>query len=521
MHYIIVLLKKITQLAIGLILFLNLIGKDSAAQIVGQYTGVDFATNYTNPVQGSSCGNISGINASIGDADFVNGAAEVPLGWQFSGTWNSGLTYYDGPGSEVLLVSLHTYTESWHVALRLSNSTTTAFQPFNLTIITTNATGSLNHCGGVVNNFNYERPSQELDFANYAIPAGVGVIGIIFEPFADGAVDPDPHGVLILQGTLSGIPCDTVITTNQNICQGDSVLFQGTYYNSSGIFSDSLINFAGCDSVLLLNLTVNPSFLNNLNQSICNGDSILLEGSFQTTTGIYTDSLQTTSGCDSIVITNLTINPTYQISQNLEICQGDSILIGGTFYNSSGNYPNLLQSNLGCDSLVTTLLTVTQFGDATISLVDSLCENNSSIFLTAVTNGGIWSGVGIINSSSGQFDPNIAGAGQHEIIYNLGSLCQSADTTIILVLPSCNLIIPNVITPNGDGLNDFLVFKNLESFPNNHLLIFNRWGQNLFETDNYQNNWNGDGHSDGTYFFILELNNPDNTIHKGAFTIFE
>ena len=252
----------------GMVIALCVFSNISFSQIiVGPYTGIDHATNYTNPQQGGACGNIAGINASIGDADFVNGAAEVPLGWQFSGTWASGATYYDGPGSEVLLVSLHTYTEKWHVALRLSDGTTTAFQPYNLTIVTSNATGSLNHCGGVVNNFNYERPSQELDFASYVIPGGVGVIGIVFEPFDDGAVNPDPHGVMILQGTPSATPCDTTITSQVTLCQGDSTLFQGNYYNSAGMYYDSLQTPAGCDSILVLDLTVNPIFVTNLNPS--------------------------------------------------------------------------------------------------------------------------------------------------------------------------------------------------------------------------------------------------------------
>ena len=84
----------------------------------------------------------------------------------------------------------------------------------------------------------------------------------------------------------------------------------------------------------------------------------------------------------------------------------------------------------------------------------------------------------------------------------------------------CDVVVPNVITPNGDGMNDLLVFENLENFPNNHLLIFNRWGQKLYEKEGYQNDWNGTKYSDGTYFFILELNDKKNTLHKGTFKLF-
>ncbi len=201
------------------------------AQInVGTYVGIDHATAYTNPTTGGGCGSIGAINLSIGDADFVNGSAEVPLGWSFSGTWASGTTYMDGPGNEVLLVSLHTYTETWSVALRLSNGTTTAFSTYALTIVTNNATGTLTTCTGLIGStFNYERPSQELDFASYIIPPGVGVIGIVFEPLTDGAANPDPHGVMILDNTPILSPGSSVISDSTcfGTCNGTATVVDG------------------------------------------------------------------------------------------------------------------------------------------------------------------------------------------------------------------------------------------------------------------------------------------------------
>ncbi|PJC62155.1 MAG: hypothetical protein CO022_06035 [Flavobacteriales bacterium CG_4_9_14_0_2_um_filter_32_27] len=82
------------------------------------------------------------------------------------------------------------------------------------------------------------------------------------------------------------------------------------------------------------------------------------------------------------------------------------------------------------------------------------------------------------------------------------------------------LIIPNVFTPNGDGFNDLFVIENLEFFDNN-LKIYNRWGTKVFEKENYKNNWDGNGVSDGTYFFILEVKLMDDSIetHKGTISI--
>jgi gliding motility-associated-like protein len=76
--------------------------------------------------------------------------------------------------------------------------------------------------------------------------------------------------------------------------------------------------------------------------------------------------------------------------------------------------------------------------------------------------------------------------------------------TVVVTVDDCALIIPNIITPNGDGINDALYFRNLEKFPNSSILIFNRWGNKIYESANYANNWSPDT-SDGVYYFILNV----------------
>ncbi len=68
-----------------------------------------------------------------------------------------------------------------------------------------------------------------------------------------------------------------------------------------------------------------------------------------------------------------------------------------------------------------------------------------------------------------------------------------------------SLTFPNIITPNGDGYNDKFVIKGLESgaYPNNKLVIFNRWGKKVYETINYNNDFDGNGLPDGVYYYIF------------------
>ena len=119
------------------------------------------------------------------------------------------------------------------------------------------------------------------------------------------------------------------------------------------------------------------------------------------------------------------------------------------------------------------------------------------------------------------------------------------DTSIDLEVKPVKLKFPNVITPNDDGSNERFEIteddgsgggdggdggdlKSADNEPidlskyyiSNKLTVFNRWGKKVFETDNYQNDWDGDNLQDGTYFFILICEGEtDSPTYKGSITI--
>jgi len=82
------------------------------------------------------------------------------------------------------------------------------------------------------------------------------------------------------------------------------------------------------------------------------------------------------------------------------------------------------------------------------------------------------------------------------------------------------IITPNIITPNGDGKNDYFVIKNLESSLANELVIYDRWGKKIFDKSDYKNDWNGEGHPDGTYYWILRTKGQMQSVStKGTLNI--
>jgi gliding motility-associated-like protein len=79
--------------------------------------------------------------------------------------------------------------------------------------------------------------------------------------------------------------------------------------------------------------------------------------------------------------------------------------------------------------------------------------------------------------------------------------------------------IPNVFTPNNDGINNAFKIKALP--PNSKLVVYNRWEQIIFKSENYQNNWDGQEAPDGAYFYILEFTIKDKQYReKGVVSIF-
>ena len=65
--------------------------------------------------------------------------------------------------------------------------------------------------------------------------------------------------------------------------------------------------------------------------------------------------------------------------------------------------------------------------------------------------------------------------------------------------------IPNIFTPNGDGLNESFEIRYLDFFPENHLEVYDRWGVKIYEEENYHNNWTAQDAPDGVYYYILHV----------------
>ena len=74
----------------------------------------------------------------------------------------------------------------------------------------------------------------------------------------------------------------------------------------------------------------------------------------------------------------------------------------------------------------------------------------------------------------------------------------------------CSIVVPNLLTPNGDGQNDVFLIANINLFPDNTFKVLNRWGVEVYGENGYNNTtkvFTGDGLTPGRYFYSLDLGN--------------
>jgi len=109
--------------------------------------------------------------------------------------------------------------------------------------------------------------------------------------------------------------------------------------------------------------------------------------------------------------------------------------------------------------------------------------------------------------------------GIYEIELQVRTCADTAVSTMTLRVKDCNIKIPNVITPNGDGRNDRFVIKGLEHYPGSQLHILDRNGRIVYESMDYQNDWDASNLTKGTYFYRLQLNDAKKTEKNGTLSI--
>jgi hypothetical protein len=158
-------------------------------------------------------------------------------------------------------------------------------------------------------------------------------------------------------------------------CAGTSYTFNGQTLTSSNTYEVTLRNAAGCDSLVTLELSFLDQISNQINVAICSGQSYRFNGIDLTSNGTYRDTLKSVFSCDSIVILNLSVNPlpTPTITQNGQELSTENF----SFYQWKLNNNNIVGAN-------NRTFTPTAIGNYTVEVADNnSCKNESNPFVVS------------------------------------------------------------------------------------------------------------------------------------------
>ncbi len=191
---------------------------------------------------------------------------------------------------------------------------------------------------------------------------------------------------------------------------------------------------------------------------------------------------------------------------------------------SAGYYVLHVIDNNNCDVSEPVLVPQPDALQMNVEVEDPFCRNSRTGKINVSAVGGVEPYLYSLNNSTSDVSylQNIP-SGEYVVSVVDGNNCKSTEMLITLTDVDVDCLrIPNVFTPNADGVNDTWEIVNIEMFPAAEVHIFNRWGQLMFTSKGYAEPWDGSyrGHfvPAGTYLYVIDLFNDDEP-YKGAVTI--
>ena len=293
--------------------------------------------------------------------------------------------------------------------------------------------------------------------------------------------------------TVNPLPNSPIASSNSPVCLGDSIIFSTT------VVTGAIYTWNG------------PGFNSSFQNPIIPSASIGMAGTYSL--------VITANGCTSVPSTvQVVINNCYGVDlsvtktvNNIHPLVGNNVVFTIVVTNNGPNeatnvvVTDLLPSGY---SYVSSTTTVGTYNNSTGLWTVGTIVNNGSETLTVTAT---------VNPTGNYLNTaSVTGDGVDPNNFNNAS---SVET-----LPEV-LSIPEGFSPNGDGVNDVYVIRGIENYPNNTFVIFNRWGDKVYQANPYQNTWDGNSTTGlrvggdqlpiGTYFFVLDLGDGT-TPYKGT-----
>lgn len=324
---------------------------------------------------------------------------------------------------------------------------------------------------------------------------------------------------------------DVIITsTSDTICAGASTTLSSVSTGGTNPYAFSWLP-SGSGSSITVNPTVTSTY------TVISTDINGCTASY--TTPIVVNALPAVSftsttpgGCGSVCVNFSNTTPGSANCQ-WNFTTGAANTCDTVFcFNTVGTYDVSLTvtDNNGCVNTGNSPSYVTVYAYPTAAFTadpDTITLSNANICFTDLSTGATaWSWIfgDTLNSTSNLANPCFTyfdtGWYQVQLIVQNAYGCEDTVYQMVLITPDPvsakedDLALPDGYSPNGDGYNDFFEIKGLNRYPENTIIVFNRWGNEVYSQDNYTNTWNGqnnkgDALPDGTYFIVFTIKSID------------
>jgi len=193
---------------------------------------------------------------------------------------------------------------------------------------------------------------------------------------------------------MNSAGCDSTITLTlevlpvaassieATICANQTYEFDGSLLSEEGTYTALYTAANGCDSTVTLTLQVIPFYETEIAATVCFGQTYNFEGTELAASGVYTATLTSTGGCDSVVVLSLTVLPEQQSAISATVCEGTGYTFDGQELFAAGVYTAVFTDGNGCDSTVTLTLSVLPVGSSSIEA--TICGNEGYPFYGAI-----------------------------------------------------------------------------------------------------------------------------------------
>ena len=300
----------------------------------------------------------------------------------------------------------------------------------------------------------------------------------------------------------------------------DGVAFNPTATTTYTVIGTDANGCQNSDQLIITVNTIPPTPFINAATDYCSGDMILLDAGTIAGASYYWGNPAPLAGTEDLSIINsniahsgtyslyvvvngctsstaqhtLTVHPVYTRNIQVNICEGSSYSFLGVTYQNSGQYPLNLQTVHGCDSIITLHINLMPQPIAGFDIPEQISASDPTIDISDASFNA--TGIQYILSSgdvyyTGDVTHTFMSPGQYTVMQLVSNgSCTDSLSKQIYVSPVSQAYIPNSFSPDGDGIND--EWKPVISYAGSYsLLIFDRWGELIFESDDVYKGWNG------------------------------